>query len=362
MPASIPESMTASRSSLLACCVRIVSVVRPSASVSVSVFRASPSGMPSYTSVETIRSFGTISRYSPWKATSNPPSVTITYRHMPPTRRSISATFISPRWPLHQRLTSSGVVHALYTRCLGASNSRVMRICSSPGSITFAVLLLVTAAISFLLQFLQYAIQPVEPLRPRTLIVLHPVVDGLERAGVQPVQSLLSLLTHVDRSHLSEHPQVLGDLRLGQPEQAHQIVHGALTGGEDIQDLSPPGLGHRIERVRCRRCSCHGRIIFSYGYISSPRPHLDGERAHQLTGSILRVHVDAEAPGPHRDASRELTVAPYFGEPHREVPRKGNARSSETARACVRRAPGPRHRCPSRSPDRGRSATGTTRP
>ena len=32
----------------------------------------------SYTSVVTIRSSGTISRYSPWKATSNPPSATIT--------------------------------------------------------------------------------------------------------------------------------------------------------------------------------------------------------------------------------------------------------------------------------------------
>src|SRR5215217_2415059 len=273
MPGSIPESMTASRSSLLACCARIVSVVRPSASVSVSVFRASPSGMPSYTSVETIRSFGTISRYSPWKATSDPPSVTITYRHAPPTRRSISAIVISPRFPLHQRLMSSGVVHALYTRCLGASNCRVMRICSSVGSVTVAVPLLVTAAISFLLllQFLQDAVQLIEPLRPRAFVVLHPVVDGLERAAVEPVKPLPSLATHVDRSHLSEHPQVLGHLRLGKSEQAHQVVHGALTSSEDVQDLPPPGLGHRVERIRRRRRSCHEQIICPYGYISSPR-------------------------------------------------------------------------------------------
>src|SRR5918998_4463066 len=225
-----------------------------------------------------IRSFGTISRYSPWKATSNPPSVTITYRHAPPTRRSIAAIVISPRFPLHQRLTSSGVVHALYTRCLGASNSRVMRICSSPGSVTFAVPLLVIAAISFLLQFPQHAIQPVEPFRPQALVVLHPVVDGLERMAVEPVQPLPSLVTDVDRSHLSEHPQVLGHLWLRQPEQAHQFVHGPLPAGEDVQDLSPPGLGYRIERVRCRRCSCHIRIIFPYRNMSSPRPQPDGER------------------------------------------------------------------------------------
>jgi hypothetical protein len=58
----------------------------------------------------TIRSFGSISRYSPWKATSCPPVAIITYRHMPPTLRSISHEVISPRSPLHQRLTSSGVV------------------------------------------------------------------------------------------------------------------------------------------------------------------------------------------------------------------------------------------------------------
>src|SRR5215203_1695137 len=277
MPASIPESMTASRSSLLACCVRIVSVVRPSASVSVSVFRASPSGTPSYTSVETIRLFGTISRYSPWKATSKPSSVTITYRHAPPTRRSISAIVISPRFPLHQRLTSSGVVHALYTRCLGASNSRLMRICSSVGSV--AVPLLVTAHISFLLQFLQHAFHPVEPLRPRTLVLLHPVMDGLERVAVEPVQPLASLVTHVARPHLSKHSQVLGHLRLRQPEQAHQVIHGTLPAGEDVQDLSTPGLSHRVERVRCGRRSCHRKIIFPYENISSPRPWLDGERA-----------------------------------------------------------------------------------
>src|SRR6266436_2711824 len=127
---------------------------------------------------------------------------------MPPTLRSISALFTSPRFACHQRLTRSGVVHALYTRCLGASNSRVMRICSSVGSVTVAVPLLVTA-ISFLLllEFLQHDIQPLEPLRPGALVGLHPVVDGLERVAVQPVEPLPSLVTHVNHSHFSEHPQ-----------------------------------------------------------------------------------------------------------------------------------------------------------
>ena len=74
----MPELMWASRFSWLECCTRIESVVRPSTSVNVVVSRAGASGMPSKTSVETIRSSGTISRYSPWKATSNSPCAVIT--------------------------------------------------------------------------------------------------------------------------------------------------------------------------------------------------------------------------------------------------------------------------------------------
>src|ERR1700704_5682458 len=121
-----------------------------------------------------------------------PLSVTLTYRHAPPTRRSISAIVTRPRFACHQRLTSSGVVHALYTRCLGASNSRVIRICSSVGSVTVAVPLLVTITSSFLLLFevLQHDIELLEPVRPQALVVLHPIVDRLERVAVQAVQPL----------------------------------------------------------------------------------------------------------------------------------------------------------------------------
>ena len=79
--------------------------MRPSASVKVTVFTGasasdSPSASgPSYISVDTIRSLGTISRNSPWKPTSKPSLATITYRHLPPTRRSISQVVTSPRFP-----------------------------------------------------------------------------------------------------------------------------------------------------------------------------------------------------------------------------------------------------------------------
>src|SRR5215217_7723523 len=212
------------------------------------------------------------SRYSPWKATSVPLLATIAYRQRPPTRRSISASVISPCFPLHQRLTSSGVVQALYTRCLGASNDLVMRTCSSVGNVTLAVRPLGIAAISLVLviEVLQHDVQPLEPLRPGGLVGAHPVVDGLERVAVEPVQPPASFVPDLDRSHLSEHAQVLGHLWLGQAEQVHQGVDGPLAPGEGVQDLAAPRLGHRVERIRCRRCSWHGSIIYPYGNVTTP--------------------------------------------------------------------------------------------
>ena len=56
----------------------------------------------------------------------------------------------------------------------------------------------------------------------------NPVVDRFERATVEPVEPLASLVTDLDRSDRSEHRQVLGHLRLGQPQHADQVVHGPL--------------------------------------------------------------------------------------------------------------------------------------
>jgi hypothetical protein len=111
-----------------------------------------------------------------------------------------------------------------------------MRISSSLGSVTLAGPLLVTSVISLLLllEVFQHDVQPLEPLRPTLLVVLHPVVDGLERVPVESVQPLPSVFAHVDRSHLAEDPQVLGHLRLIQAERGHQVVDGALAAGEDV--------------------------------------------------------------------------------------------------------------------------------
>src|SRR3979409_569427 len=107
---------------------------------------------------------------------------------------------------------SSGVGSALYTRFLGASKSRVIRICVSVGSVTTAVRLLVIA-IMFLLVFLQFFqddIQPIEALRPRAFIVLHPVRDRRERRALEPVESLAPMIPYPHHPHFPQHSQVLG--------------------------------------------------------------------------------------------------------------------------------------------------------
>src|SRR5215204_536054 len=134
-----------------------------------------------------------------------------------------------------------------------------MRMSSSAGSVTFALPLLVTCDISLLLslEVLEHVVEAVEPLRPQPLEAGHPVVDGLERLAVDPVQAPPAVVSHVHRSHFAEHPQVLGHLRLGQPELGDQVVDGALPAGEHIQDRAPPGLGDGVERVRGGCCSGH---------------------------------------------------------------------------------------------------------
>ena len=62
---------------------------------------------------------------------------------------------------------------------------------------------------------------------------------------------------------------MLGHLRLGEAEQLHEVVDGPFTVGEEIEDLPPPGLGHRVERVGCRRCAGHLQNIFPYRNVLS---------------------------------------------------------------------------------------------
>ena len=101
-------------------------------------------------------------------------------------------------------------------------------------------------------------------------------MDRLERVAVHPVQAPASFVSHVDGSHLSEHPEVLGHLWLGQPKLAHQVVHRPLAAGQGVQDLAPPGLGHRVERICRGRRSCHARTYMPISTYVNDRCRLSG--------------------------------------------------------------------------------------
>src|SRR4051812_7621095 len=175
---------------------------------------------------------------------------------------------------------SSGSVVARHTRCAGASNSRSITISVSLGSVTVALPLCVMVSILrfLLLELFEHLFQPVEPLVPRVLVTLDPVVDRLEPPSVQPVDPLAAGVAYVDETHLAEDPQVLRHLGLTEPEPLDEVVHRPLALGEGIQDLPPPGFGHRVERVRRRRCSCHVvEVTYPYGYTSTPAVGVESE-------------------------------------------------------------------------------------
>jgi hypothetical protein len=61
---------------------------------------------------------------------------------------------------------------------------------------------------------------------------------------------------------------MLRHLRLSESELADEVVHRALAVGEEIQDLPPPRLRHRVECVCSCCCPRHDEIIYPYRNMS----------------------------------------------------------------------------------------------
>src|SRR5438309_8374748 len=95
----------------------------------------------------------------------------------------------------------SGSVMALNTRSRGASNSLVMRISLSEGSVTFVAKLL-AVAISFLLvlsfELAKHVVELLESLLPRAAVRRQPVVELLQGLRAQAVDALLRQRTDLD--------------------------------------------------------------------------------------------------------------------------------------------------------------------
>src|SRR3989442_15956902 len=136
----------------------------------------------------------------------------------------------------------SGSVMALNTRSRRASNSLVMRISVSEGSVTFVAKLL-AVAISFLLVFsfelAKHVVELLESLLPRAAVRRQPVVELLERLRAQAVDPLLRHGTDLDEPGFAQDAKVLGDLRLPQPEPVSDLPHRARLAAGALRGLAP---------------------------------------------------------------------------------------------------------------------------
>ena len=108
--------------------------------------------------------------------------------------------------------------------------------------------------------------------RPELLKRLRPFVQGPYRLGIRPIHHVPSVSPHPHQPHVAQHLQVLRDRGLLQPQRDYDVAHRPLCIRQVNQDLPPPRLGHRIERIRSRSRSCHvGEYIFLYGNMSSAK-------------------------------------------------------------------------------------------
>src|SRR5581483_6000400 len=138
--------------------------------------------------VETIFSYGTISRYSPPFQPSCPSGPRMQQRYFPPTRKSISQKGeVKPFGP-HHCITYFGSVHAFQTNSRGTSKILVTTI----RSISLTGFLVISDLLLF--HFLQNHVQLVETLFPESAIVESPVADGLDRLWPERAHTLASTL------------------------------------------------------------------------------------------------------------------------------------------------------------------------
>jgi hypothetical protein len=93
---------------------------------------------------------------------------------------------------------------------------------------------------------------------PVSLVHFNPVVDGLEFAGVEPIETASASPTDGNQPDAAEDAEVLGDGRLREAEGVDQVSHGVFAAaGEQVDDPPAARFGDGVEDVGGRGCSCH---------------------------------------------------------------------------------------------------------
>src|SRR5438552_5289305 len=118
-----------------------------------------------------------------------------------------------------------------------------------------------------LLKFLHVFVEPVEVLVPVLLEADDPLVHRLEAARLEAVEPLLPGLADSHESHFAKHAQVLRRARLRDPQCASKLIDRTLAPLKKDENPPPLRLGNRVERIRRRGGSCHGRNICPYRHM-----------------------------------------------------------------------------------------------
>jgi len=95
----------------------------------------------------------------------------------------------------------------------------------------------------------QESLESVESVGPGLLEPGHPVVDRFERRTVDPVHPLASEAAAADEIHLPQHLEVLGHLRLPEPEPRHEFSDGEFIGAQHLEDFPPTRFRDGVESI-----------------------------------------------------------------------------------------------------------------
>jgi hypothetical protein len=96
------------------------------------------------------------------------------------------------------------------------------------------------------------SLEGVEATGPELAVGSEPGIDLYEGLGSQPVPAPLGLMADLDQAGIAKHAQVLGDAGLAQRKPLDQLAYGTLPLAEEIEDLPPLGLGHKLKGRRHR--------------------------------------------------------------------------------------------------------------
>src|ERR1700719_1142630 len=114
-------------------------------------------------------------------------------RQTPPGLNANSCVVIEKPLGPHQLARCFGSVHISNTRSGGASNTRVEEIARASSVAAVAIALFGDMFFLLFLNFAKVFVQTVEALFPEFAIVIDPVGDVLERAGVEPARAPLRI-------------------------------------------------------------------------------------------------------------------------------------------------------------------------